>query len=63
MSNALIFAAIILAALGLGVERFVSDRNSKSDPLIPITRRGFRAGIPFFIAAIVAALLAWLLSP
>jgi hypothetical protein len=47
VSDALAFAAILLAAVGLGMERYVSDRTSKSDPLIRPTRQGLRAGMPF----------------
>ena len=61
MSDALAFAAILLAAVGLGMERYVSDRTSKSDPLIRPTRQGLRAGMPFFAAAAVGAIVAWLL--
>ncbi|PKW27595.1 hypothetical protein [Phycicoccus duodecadis] len=62
MTDVLVFAAILLAALGFAVERFVSSRTSKSDPFIRPTRQGLRAGAGIFAAAGVVAIVAWMLS-
>ena len=62
MSDLLLLAACLVAALGFGVERFVSQRTSTSDPLIRPTRQGLRAGAGFFAAAIALTVAAWLLA-
>lgn len=62
MTGVLAVVAVLLAALGFAVERFVSSRTSHSDPLIRPTREGLRAGAGLFAAAGVVAIVAWVLS-
>jgi hypothetical protein len=49
--------ALLCAATGLGVERYVSSQNPSGDPLIPPRQAGVRAAIPWLAAAAI-----WLIA-